>query len=142
MSEWQKNLAAAFILTALLAVGFLYPAHAPKVLVVGKFHQVAHKGEGTAAIYLLRGGRRVLRLTEFRTASRSDLLVYLISAPDAMENETVKHSEVFSFGSLHNNEGDQEYPVPDELDLTRYHAVTVWSPKYEVNFTTAPLKQP
>jgi hypothetical protein len=143
MSKSQKSLAAvAFVLTALLSASYLYSTHAPEALASGRFHQVAHKGEGTATIYLLWDGRRVLRLTDFRTAHRPDLLLYLISAQDAPENETVKRSEVFSLGPLRSHEGDQEYAVPADLDLTRFHAVTVWSPKYGVNFTTAPLKRP
>jgi len=34
----------------------------------------------------------------------------------------------------------QFYGVPPGVDLTRYHAVTIWSQKYAVNFTTAPLR--
>jgi hypothetical protein len=143
MSKSQKSLAAAaFVLTVLLSASYLHSAGAPEALASGRFHQVAHKGEGTATIYLLPDGRRVLRLNGFRTSHRSDLLLYLISAPDAPENETVKRSEVFSLGPLRGQEGDQEYPIPADLDLARFHAVTVWSPKYEVNFTTAPLKRP
>jgi hypothetical protein len=142
MSKSQKSLAAALILIGLLSAGYLYSAQRPKVLAAGRFHQMAHKGEGIATIYQLPGGERVLRLTNFHTADRSDLLLYLISANDALENETVKRSTVFSLGQLQGSEGDQEYLVPSGLDLSRFHAVTIWSPKYEVNFTTAPLKQP
>lgn len=141
MSKSKKILVAALTLTALLSAVYLRSAKGPKALASGSFHQVAHKGEGTATIYLLPSGVRVLRLTNFRTAEREDLLLYLISAPDALENETVKHSEVFSLGQLQGSEGNQEYLLPDSLNLTRFHAVTVWSPKYEVNFTTAALKQ-
>ncbi|HKQ51526.1 MAG TPA: DM13 domain-containing protein [Pyrinomonadaceae bacterium] len=138
----QKSLVAALVLTTLVSAGYLSSADAPRVLASGRFHQVAHKGEGTATVYLLRDGRRVLRLTNFRTTHRPDLLLYLISAKDAPENETVKRSEVFSLGPLRSHEGDQEYLVPADLDLARFQAVTVWSPKYGVNFTTAPLKRP
>jgi hypothetical protein len=143
MSKSQKILAAAALaLAAFLSAGYLYSAGAPEVLASGRFHQVAHKGEGTAALYRLPDGRRVLRLTAFRTAHRPDLVVYLISAPDALENETVKRSEVFSLGPLASREGDRQYIIPAGPDFGRFHAVTVWSPKYEVNFTTAPLKRP
>jgi len=29
--------------------------------------------------------------------------------------------------------------VPDDLDLSRYRAVTIWCRRFSVNFATAPL---
>lgn len=111
----------------------------PIALASGRFHQVAHKGSGVATVYELPGGKRVLSLTDFCTASSPDLQVYLINAPDALENETVEKSEQLLLGELQKAEGDQSYPLPDDLDLTRYRAVVIWNRKYRVNFTTAPL---
>ena len=42
-------------------------------------------------------------------------------------------------GKLKGNEGDQNYDVPDDLDLSRYRAVTIWCRRFSVNFATAPL---
>lgn len=142
MSRFNKSLVGALAIT--LGVGtlaaYVHRAFAPTVLATGHFHQVAHKGEGAATIIQLRNGRRVLRLTDFRTADKPDLCVVLISAPDAFENQTISNSRIFVLGQLQTASGDQEYELPADLDLTNYGAVTIWNRKYAVNFTTAPLR--
>ena len=139
VSRTNVVIATAIGIATLVVVGLSRLASAPKVLAAGRFHQVAHKGSGIASVCETADGRRVLRLMDFRTADRSDLYVLLVSAPDALENETVKRAETVSLGPLRSAEGNQEYDVPDEVDLARFRAVTVWSTKYQVNFTTAPL---
>jgi hypothetical protein len=42
-------------------------------------------------------------------------------------------------GKLKGNEGDQNYDVPEDLDLSKYRAVTIWCRRFSVNFATAPL---
>src|ERR1044071_7923793 len=110
-----------------------------KAIASGRFHQVAHRGEVLVTIYQLADKKLLLHLTEFRTDNGRDLQVLLIAAPDAFENETVEKAEYVSVGTLQKSEGDQSYHLPDDLDLSKYQAVTIWSPRYRVNFTTAPL---
>ena len=108
----------------------------PTLLATGKFHPVAHKGSGTVSLYRLRDGRRVLRFYELKTARRPDLAVYLVAAKDALDNESVLQAGFRSLGKL----GDCVYQVPAGVNLRKYRAVTIWSMKYQVNFTTAPLR--
>jgi hypothetical protein len=65
--------------------------------------------------------------------------VYLVAASDATDNETVTNSGFVELGRLKGNEGDQNYDVPENLDLSRYRAVTIWCRRFSVNFATAPL---
>jgi len=141
MSRTQniRTAAGVLLVSAALGGGLLRLAREPRILAEGDFHQVAHTGTGTAKVYQTSDGTRRLSLLGFRTAYRPDLYVYLITAADASDNETVKRSDALPVGPLQGGEGDQEYVLPDTVDLLRYHAVTVWSCKYEVNFTTAPL---
>lgn len=127
---------------ALVAAWGLLSDHkgAPTAIASGQFHQVAHKGKGEAAVYRFSDGRLELRLNDFQTYPGADLEVRLIAAPDAFENETVEKSDFVSLGSLVTHKGDQNYSLPDGIDLTRFSAVTIWSRKYRVNFTTAPLR--
>lgn len=140
----KKSLVGIVGITLSLIVTAAYVRHAsaPRLLASGRFHQVAHKGEGVAAIVQLHNGQRILRLTDFRTSDNSELAILLISAPDAHENETVVNSSVFVLGSLQQAAGNQEYSIPADLDLTNVGAVTIWNKKYQVNFTTAPLRRP
>jgi hypothetical protein len=105
----------------------------------GRFHSVAHDGVGTATIYRLPDGKRVLRLTEFATSNGPELYLYLIAAGDANDNETVKRAGFVSLGPLKGNQGHQNYEIPADVNLAKYRAVTVWCRRFSVNFTTAPL---
>ncbi len=114
-------------------------ASVSRALTAGQFHSVAHETHGTATIQDVGGGRRVLRLTEFTTSNGPDLRVYLVAASDAKDNETVTKAGFVELGKLKGNQGDQNYDVPDDLDLSRYRAVTIWCHRFNVNFATAPL---
>jgi len=107
-------------------------------LATGRFHSVAHETHGTATIQDV-GGRRVLRLTDFATSNGPDVRVYLVATTDASDNKTVTKAGFVELGKLKGNEGDQNYDVPDDLDLSRYRAVTIWCRRFSVNFATAPL---
>lgn len=110
------------------------------VLASGSFHGVAHDGRGKATVYQLLGGRRVLRLTDFATSNGPELRLYLVAAPDASDDDTVKQAGFLDLGALKGNQGDQNYDLPEEADLGKYQAVTVWCKRFGVNFTTAPLR--
>jgi hypothetical protein len=109
------------------------------VLAAGSFHDVAHKGAGTATIYQYPDGKRVLRFTNFETSNGPDVHVYLVAAADATDSEAVKKAGFMELGSLKGNIGDQNYDVPSGLDLATYRAVTIWCKRFGVNFATAPL---
>jgi uncharacterized membrane protein len=111
----------------------------PVALAMGPFHGVAHQTKGDAGIFRLADGSRVLRLTNFSTSNGPDVRLYLIGANDATDNATVTHNFV-EVAKLKANEGDQNYPLPASIDLSKYHAVTVWCNRFNVNFATAPPK--
>lgn len=112
---------------------------APTPLVTGQFHNVLHEGKGTATILQLPDGKKVLRLTNFKTSNGPDVQVYLIAAKDATDNDTVKTDGFVTLGALKGNEGDQNYEIPSGSDLTKYQAVTIWCRRFGFNFGTAPL---
>jgi hypothetical protein len=65
--------------------------------------------------------------------------VYLVATTDAKDNATVTKAGFVELGKLKGNEGNQNYDVPGDLDLSRYRAVTIWCRRFSVNFATAPL---
>jgi hypothetical protein len=109
------------------------------VLGSGPFHSVAHESKGTASIYQLADGKRILRFTNFETSNGPDVHVYLVAANDASDNETVKKAGFLELGSLKGNIGDQNYEIPADVNLAKYRAVTIWCKRFSVNFGTAPL---
>jgi hypothetical protein len=114
-------------------------APAAGLLATGRFHGVAHKSAGTAAIHQLADGRRVLRFTDFETSNGPDVHVYLVAADDAADSATVTRAGFVEVGALKGNIGDQNYELPAGVDLGRYRAVSIWCKRFSVNFATAPL---
>lgn len=112
---------------------------AAATLLSGQFHSNAHETRGTATIYRLADGSRVLRLTDFETSNGPDVRVYLVAADDVTENETVTRAGFVELGPMKGNIGDQNYDVPASVDLERYRSVTIWCRRFSVNFGTAPL---
>ncbi len=112
------------------------------VLAQGRFHSVAHDSAGTATLFQLADGRRVLRFTDFATSNGPAVYVYLIAAEDASDSAAVSRVDTVDLGPLKGNLGDQNYEVPADVDLGKYRAVTVWCRRFSVNFATAPLAMP
>ena len=106
----------------------------------GTFHSAAHETKGTATIYEVGGGKRVLRLTEFATSNGPDVHVLLGKAGDASDNATVKDAGYFDLGSLKGNIGDQNYEIPTDVNPSDFKSVTIWCNRFSVNFGTAPLQ--
>jgi hypothetical protein len=108
-------------------------------LASGQFHSGAHETKGMATVFQLTDGKKMLRLTNFETSNGPDVHVYLVAAQDAKDNDTVKNAEFVDLGSMKGNIGDQNYELPANADLAKYHAVTIWCKRFSVNFGTAPL---
>jgi hypothetical protein len=112
----------------------------PTVLARGDFHSNAHDTAGSATIYQLEDGQRVLRLADFETSNGPDVRVYLVAAADVTDDATVKRAGFVELGKLKGNVGAQNYVVPAEVDLAKYRSVTIWCQRFSVNFGTAPLE--
>jgi len=111
----------------------------PAVVAAGSFHSGSHKTQGEAVVYRLADGKQTLRLSNFETSNGPAVHVYLVAAPDAKDNATVKQAGFIDLGDLKGNKGDQNYELPASLDLGKYRAVTIWCARFGVNFGTAPL---
>ena len=105
----------------------------------GTFHSVLHPTSGTATIYRVGDGSRVVSLTNFKTSNGPDVHVYMVAANDATDNATVERAGFIDLGSIKGNIGDQNYALGLNVDLSKYRAVSVWCKRFSVNFGTAPL---
>jgi hypothetical protein len=137
ITVWCRRFGVNFTTAALSASQ--PTAAVPTPIFAGSFHKVLHDGSGNAMIYQLPNGKRILRLTEFNTSNGPDLQVYLVAAPDANDSATVKQAGFVTLGALKGNQGDQNYEIPRDVDLTKYKAVAVWCRRFGANFITAPL---
>jgi Electron transfer DM13 len=77
----------------------------------GQFYSILHPTEGTATIYQMGGGSRILRLTSFRTSNGPDVHVYMVAAEDAKDAATVEKAGFIDLGVIKGNIGDQNYTL-------------------------------
>ena len=111
-----------------------------KVMESGTFYGVMHPTTGSATIYRLENGDRILRFTNFRTSNGPDVHVYLVAADDARDNASVLHAGFIDLGTIKGNIGDQNYALGADVDLSKYRAVSVWCKRFNINFGVAPLR--
>jgi hypothetical protein len=112
----------------------------PQPLVSGQFYSILHPTAGTATIYRMGDGTRVLRFTGFSTSNGPDVHVYMVASDDAKDIATVKQAGFIDLGVIQGNIGDQNYTLGDDLDLAKYRAVSIWCKRFGVNFGAAALR--
>jgi hypothetical protein len=113
----------------------------PQPLVSGEFYSILHPTAGTATIYQMGDGSRILRLTSFRTSNGPDVHVYMVAADDAKDAATVEKAGFVDLGVIKGNIGDQNYTLGSDLNLAKYRAVSIWCKRFSVNFGAAALRR-
>ena len=96
-----------------------------------------HMGSGTATVYELDDGSRVLRLEDFEVTNGPDLHVLLVPNGDPQSRDDVVG--YFDLGSLKGNIGDQNYEIPADLDLSQFGSVVIYCVPFHVLFSVASL---
>jgi len=95
----------------------------------GNFVSDAHETTGTAS---LNEDETILIFTDFKTDDGPLLEVYLSTDEAA--------TEYVSLGDLKGIEGNFEYNIPSETDLTKYKYVLIWCVDFSVSFGHAILE--
>ena len=106
----------------------------------GRFYSILHPTEGTATIFQMGDGTRILRLTSFRTSNGPDVHVYMVAAAAAKDVATVQQAGFIDLGVLKGNIGGQNYILGNDVDLGKYRAVSIWCKRFSVNFGAAALR--
>lgn len=96
-----------------------------------------HKGSGNATIYRAPSGESVLRLEEFRVTNGPELHVLLVPHADPQGRDDL--SDYYDLGDLKGNEGNQNYPLPPDVDAAEYNSVVIYCLPFRVIFSVAPL---
>lgn len=112
----------------------------PEALLAGTFRDVdsVHRGSGSATIYALPDGSRTLRLEQFQVTNGPDLYVILVPRADP----SADISGYVELAALKGNQGNQNYELPADLDLSGAWSVVIWCKAFDVNFSIASLAQP
>ena len=111
----------------------------PVLLAAGTFSsRNRYTVEGQASVFELEDGSRVLRLEDFSSTNGPDLFVYLTAADEADDDADLDADHV-DLGVLRGNIGDQNYAIPEDVDLDDYDTVVIWCRRFTVGFGAADL---
>ena len=97
-----------------------------------------HQSSGTVLLIQLVGGGRILRLENLATSNGPDLRVYLSTTPASADWHGYDRDYV-DLGALKGNLGNQNYALPDSVDITRYRSAVIWCRQFKVGFAVASL---
>ncbi len=114
----------------------------PIVLVEGSFISHEHETTGRVRILELADGTRVLRIEGLSTSDGPDLKVWLSDQPviDGVDGWGVFDDGAYlSLGDLKGNVGDQNYAIPDDVEIGDFGAVSIWCERFAVSFGAAEL---
>ena len=101
----------------------------------GAFETRSHSTEGTARVIMGEDGKRVLALVDFKTDPGPDLFVYVFPERNAAEDI----DGGTRIASLKGNVGNQQYTLPDDLELSDTPTVLIWCRVFSVPFGAANL---
>jgi hypothetical protein len=107
-------------------------------LASGTFVDGEHTTTGIATIFRLPDGSRVLRLENFSTSDGPDVDVAL-SDQTAGGDDWGKYDDgrYVALGDLKGTDGNQNYEIPADVDLSGLTSVVIWCDRFNVAFGTA-----
>ncbi len=105
----------------------------------GTFAGISHQTTGKAQI-LDADGKKVLRLSEFRTSNGPDVHVYLVKGAGGSDTEAINKGNFVDLGVIKGNIGDQNYVLPAGVDVAQVKGVSIWCKRFSVNFGAADLQ--
>lgn len=111
----------------------------PVVLATGSFVGADdfHQGSGSATLYELEDGTRVLRFEDFSVTNGPDLRVLLVPSSDPVADGIDGYLEL---EPLKGNVGSQNYEIPPDVDLSAYGSVVIYCKPFHVLFAVASLE--
>ena len=111
-----------------------------EVLATGGFEDAEHETVGVAKVLRLADGRRYVRLEDLATSDGPDLHVWLTDQPSGGEWGSYDDGRYVRLGELKANNGNQNYRLPDDVDLDGLTSVVIWCDRFDVAFGTAPVR--
>lgn len=110
----------------------------PVELARGEFISLDHGTSGISRVLELADGRRIVRLEGLDTSNGPDLYLYVTTNP-ASGDEAAFDDDYLNLGRLKGNQGDQNYDLPADADLTRLATVVIWCDRFNSAFGAADL---
>jgi hypothetical protein len=99
---------------------------AAKVLGTATVYNVDKEGEGTAKIYDVGNGTRILRLENFFVTVNSDLEIRLSELTAPKSTPEVEKAAFKVVAPLKATVGSMNYEVPKDIDISKYRSIVIW----------------
>jgi hypothetical protein len=113
------------------------PSEAPAPTTT-EFVSLDHGTSGRLLLLEDERGVRFIRFEDFATDNGPDLFVYLSTNP-VDGDEGAFDDDFVNLGRLDGNIGNQNYEIPDDVDLSRFASVVIWCDRFNSAFGAAPL---
>jgi hypothetical protein len=111
-------------------------------LKVGEFQDIdrLHQGSGQATIYELADGTRVLRLENLDVTNGPDLRVLLAGHDEPRSRDALESGVGYiELDGLKGNKGNQNYVIPETVDITDFNSIVIYCEPFHVIFSIASL---
>jgi hypothetical protein len=97
-----------------------------KVLGTAQMYDVDRDGEGTAKIYELPSGSRLIRLEDFFVSINSDLELRLYELTTPKTTDEIANAPFKVVAPLKATVGNMNYEVPADIDVSQYKSIVIW----------------
>ncbi len=114
----------------------------PLTLSEGTFISHEHETSGQVKILELEDGSRVLRIEDLETSDGPQLEVWITDAPviEGFDGWFVFDDGAYErLGELKATQGNQNYELPEGLNLDQFSSVSIWCSRFAVSFGAAEL---
>jgi len=112
----------------------------PQILASGNIYPLDYEGEGQAALYRQPDGSHLLRLENLNVENGPDLRVYLVGidpVPISVGSDAI--AGYADLGALKGNVGNQNYEIPNNIEVSQFKSLVIWCNAFSVPFVAAPL---
>lgn len=97
-----------------------------RVLGTARVYDVDRDGEGTAKIYELPNGTRLIRLEDFFVSINSDLELRLSESTGPKSTDEAASAPFKVIAPLKATVGSMNYEVPRDVDVSKYQSIVIW----------------
>ena len=97
-----------------------------KILGTANVYNVDREGQGTAKIYELPDGTRLIRLEDFFVSINSDLELRLSELPNPKTTDDAVKAPWKLVAPLKATAGSMTYEVPRDIEVSKYQSIVIW----------------
>jgi hypothetical protein len=97
-----------------------------RLLGTAKMYNVDEEGQGTAKLYELANGSRLIRLEDFFVTLNSDLELRLSESPGPKSTDEAVKAPWKHVAPLKATVGNMNYEVPRDIDVAQFNSIVIW----------------